>query len=643
MSESYIPLYRKYRPQTFEDLVDQHAVVTTLSNAIKLNKITHAYLFTGPRGTGKTSAARIFAKSLNCAEGPTVTPCGKCPNCVDLINAASMDIVEIDAASNNKVEDARNLLEKINFAPISGKYRIYIIDEVHMLSTAAFNTLLKTLEEPPKNLVFILATTEPHKVLETIISRCQKFDFRRIRQTSIFEHLKKISKKENLKIKDEALSIIARNSAGGLRDALALLDQASVLGLNGKNIDESDILSILGSISEDTLLEIADILAKRDAKNLIPVINKTISLGNEPLQFIRQLMQHFRNLMLVKSAGGINGVADIINASENVAEKLNMQTEEFEMIEIAQIIEKLAEYEKTMKTTTNQYLWLEMALISICYRHEIHLIKDLEQRISALEGQLSGNTAVVGVSKPVSQINFKKPEKIAPAVIQKGEPKAVITENPEEKLFKSVEKTEEDPVKPVIPEKIHTDMPQETVAKIPAENLNSNWAKLLENIESVPSRMFLNNLAKPVEVNSESIIITFNVESFVKQAQEKSKMLPLEKAAAKMFGKTPRILIRTPMPDDTAGEKKNETDNTNIKPKAKTEIKPEEIYTQISQELETPKPKKTRIQPVENTVEDDVDDEILKTETCKNFTPVNLSDQAKIVIDLFQGKIIDQV
>jgi len=639
LSESYIPLYRKYRQQTFNDIVDQTAVVTTLSNAIKLNKITHAYLFTGPRGTGKTSAARIFAKSLNCSEGPTVTPCGKCPNCTDLVNGTSMDIIEIDAASNNKVEDARNLLEKVNFAPISGKYRIYIIDEVHMLSTAAFNTLLKTLEEPPKNLVFILATTEPHKVLETIISRCQKFDFRRIRQTSIFEHLKKISKKENLKIKDEALSIIARNSAGGLRDALALLDQASVLGLNGKTVDESDILSILGSISEDTLLEIADILAKRDAKNLISVINKTISLGNEPLQFIRQLMQHFRNLMLVKSAGGINGVEDIINASENVAKKLNMQTEEFEIIEIAQIIEKLAEYEKTMKTTTNQYLWLEMALISICYRHEIHLIKDLEQRISALEGQLAGNTAVIGISKPVSQINFKKPEKIAPAVIQKEDPTAVITESPEEKFVKTVEKTEEDPVKPVIPEKIHNDMPKETVAKIPAENLNSNWAKLLENIESVPSRMLLNNLAKPVEVNSESIIITFNVESFVKQAQEKSKMLPLEKAAAKMFGKTPRILIRTPMPDDHSGEKKNETDNINLKPKAKTEIKQEEIYTQISQELETQKLDKTEIQPVE----DDVDDEILKTETCKNFAPVNLSDQAKIVIDWFKGNIIDQV
>ena len=216
MGESYIPLYRKYRPQTFADLIGQEALVKTLSNAIKLDKVAHAYLFTGPRGTGKTSSARIFAKSLNCVNGPTTEPCGKCPNCLDMMNGSSLDVIELDAASNNSVEDARNLLEKTQFVPISGNYKIYIIDEVHMLSTAAFNALLKTLEEPPKKLIFILATTEPHKVLETIISRCQRFDFRRIKSEDIFKRLKHISELEKINITDEAIRLIARKSFGGM-------------------------------------------------------------------------------------------------------------------------------------------------------------------------------------------------------------------------------------------------------------------------------------------------------------------------------------------------------------------------------------------------------------------------------------------
>ena len=192
MSSSYIPLYRKYRPQKFKDIVGQESIVNTLSNAIELNKVAHAYLLTGPRGTGKTSTARIFAKSLNCQKGPTLEPCGECPSCLDIVGSNAIDVIEIDAASNRKVEDARNLLEKVQFVPVAGKYKIYIIDEVHMLTTEAFNTLLKTLEEPPPNLVFILATTEAHKVLNTIISRCQRFDFRRIKQDLIVNKLKDI-------------------------------------------------------------------------------------------------------------------------------------------------------------------------------------------------------------------------------------------------------------------------------------------------------------------------------------------------------------------------------------------------------------------------------------------------------------------
>ena len=228
--DNYIPLYRKYRPQQLEELVGQEHVKRALTNAIENNKISHAYLFTGPRGTGKTSTARIFAKSLNCVEGPTIHPCGKCENCIDITNSTPMDVIEIDAASNRKVEDAQNILERVMYAPVNSRYKIYIIDEVHMLSDTAFNALLKTLEEPPKNVIFILATTEVHKVLDTIKSRCQRYDFRRITTDDIVKHLRMISDKEEINITDDALVMIAKNSAGGMRDSIALLEQLSVLG-----------------------------------------------------------------------------------------------------------------------------------------------------------------------------------------------------------------------------------------------------------------------------------------------------------------------------------------------------------------------------------------------------------------------------
>src|SRR5574344_2002078 len=266
MSEKYIPLYRKYRPQNLQEIVGQEHIKKALTNAISLKKISHAYLFTGPRGTGKTSTARILAKSLNCAEGPTLTPCEKCPSCMEIKSSTPIDVIEIDAASNRKVEDAQNILEKIQYVPVNGKYKIYIIDEVHMLTNHAFNALLKTLEEPPENVIFILATTEPHKVLETIISRCQRFDFRRITTDDIVTRLKSISEKENINIADEALYAIAKNSAGGMRDSLALLDQVSILGIDAE-IQSSDIDDILGKISIDELFAIINDFKEANAQD----------------------------------------------------------------------------------------------------------------------------------------------------------------------------------------------------------------------------------------------------------------------------------------------------------------------------------------------------------------------------------------
>ena len=315
MNEGYLPLYRKYRPQKLEDIVGQTHIKTALTNAINLNKISHAYLFTGPRGTGKTSTARILAKSLNCINGPTVTPCEKCESCISITNTVPIDVIEIDAASNRSVEDAHNILEKVQYAPVNGKYKIYIIDEVHMLTTQAFNALLKTLEEPPKNVIFILATTESHKVLDTIKSRCQRFDFKRITTNDIIEHLKKISNKENISITDGALATIAKSSAGGMRDSLALLDQVSTIGTS-KEITEDDINNLLGRLSFDTLKELAEHITHSDSASAIQVLEKIYNDGNEPIQILTNLMMFFKNLLITKTCDfetsiEITGLTDV--------------------------------------------------------------------------------------------------------------------------------------------------------------------------------------------------------------------------------------------------------------------------------------------------------------------------------------------
>ena len=300
MNEKYIPLYRKYRPQKLEEVVGQEHIKKALKNAIELNKISHAYLFTGPRGTGKTSTARIFAKSLNCKEGPTITPCGVCENCIDITNSTPMDVIEIDAASNRKVEDAQNILEKVMYAPVNSRYKIYIIDEVHMLSTTAFNALLKTLEEPPKNVIFILATTEVHKVLDTIKSRCQRFDFKRITTDDIVKHLRYISDNEKINITDDALFTIAKNSAGGMRDSIALLDQLSVLD-GDEAISTDDINNLLGRLSFDTLNSLADKIVNSKPQEAIEDLENIYNSGNEPVQILTNLMDYLKNLLIVKN------------------------------------------------------------------------------------------------------------------------------------------------------------------------------------------------------------------------------------------------------------------------------------------------------------------------------------------------------
>lgn len=619
MTERYLPLYRKYRPQTFHDLIGQENIVKSLSNAIKLGKISHAYLLCGPRGTGKTSSARILAKSLNCAEGPTLTPCGKCPSCLDIMNSTPIDVVEIDAASNRKVEDARNILEKIQFVPVNGRYKIYIIDEVHMLTTEAFNTLLKTLEEPPENVIFILATTEPHKVLETIISRCQRFDFRRITTEDIVNHLEKIAEKENIKISKDALFTIARSSAGGMRDSLALLDQLSVMDAQ-KEITAEDVNEMLGRLSFDTLFDIGKCIFEADSQTAITLLDKIYSKGNEPYQIVSNMIMYFRNMLIVKNCADRNIAMDLTQLSEQNILKLREQVENIEVEQLIYLIERLSYYSKEIRETTNRYLWLELCVIELTSSVKYSTYSQLIERIEALEA----GSVSTPVSSTVTAAKINKPEPPKTVYEPAPAPSPVTAPAAPEKELETVAPA---PVPPQNPEPEETG--EEKTPETPATTASADgdisvmWGGILGNIESMPSRMFFHSLSRPVALSPEEIVISFAKEIFVKQAKEDSKNMPLKKAAMEYFN----------------------VSDINLTIKLADASEPAPVSPKLSQIIEK---KKELTPPPQAVIEKELEKEnaeALSAEIAPKKPsepqPENYSDQTRMVLDLFNGKIIE--
>src|SRR5246127_1479788 len=296
---SYEVFARKYRPQMFDDLVGQSHVSRTLKNAVAQNRLAHAYLFVGPRGTGKTSTARILAKALNCIHGPTVTPCGVCDNCREIAAGNSLDVLEIDGASNNGVEQVRELRENARYAPAKSRFKIYIIDEVHMLSSAAFNALLKTLEEPPPHVKFIFATTEPQKVLPTIVSRCQRFDLHRIPANLIAQHLQLIAGKEKITLEPAAAHAIARGAEGGLRDAESMLDQ--LVAFCGEKISERDVLNVFGFTSEQTVANFTERILRRETADAVQLLHEQCDAGKDMMRLMSDLIAYLRDLLVFKA------------------------------------------------------------------------------------------------------------------------------------------------------------------------------------------------------------------------------------------------------------------------------------------------------------------------------------------------------
>jgi len=312
-------LYRSYRPQTFEDVVGQEHIIKTLKNQIQTGNVGHAYLFCGTRGTGKTSTAKIFARTVNCPNSINDEPCNECDICKDILVDNTMDVIEIDAASNNSVDDIREIRENVKYTPTKCKYKVYIIDEVHMLSQGAFNALLKTLEEPPSYIIFILATTEPHKIPATILSRCQRFDFKRVTVNDMVNRMKVICDDMGLEVDNKALNLIARNSQGALRDALSILDQC--ISFSDNNIEYSDVVELLGTVNVDYLFEISKHIISEDTKSSLEMINELIIWGKDIKNFINDLIDHFRNLMVCKVSKELD---QIISLPEETIEQLNL-------------------------------------------------------------------------------------------------------------------------------------------------------------------------------------------------------------------------------------------------------------------------------------------------------------------------------
>ncbi|ELS32071.1 MULTISPECIES: DNA polymerase III subunit gamma/tau [Pseudanabaena] len=357
----YEPLHHKYRPQIFADLVGQEAIAHTLSNALNTGRIAPAYLFTGARGTGKTSSARIMAKSLNClsSDSPTPHPCGKCELCHSIANGNALDITEIDAASNTGVDNIRELIERAQFAPVKARFKVYIIDECHMLSTAAFNALLKTLEEPPDRVTFILATTDPQRVLPTIISRCQRFDFRRIPLDAMVKHLGKIAANENINIHIEALTLVAQIAQGGLRDAESLLDQLSLL--DGEITVEA-VWDLVGSVPEQDLLSLVEAIAADHSTQLIDYVRRIMDRGREPLIVLQNLANVYRDLLIAKTA---SDRSDLVAMTSSGWERLIQLAQGLAIPNILLGQQHLRSAELQIRNSTQPRLWLEVTLMGL--------------------------------------------------------------------------------------------------------------------------------------------------------------------------------------------------------------------------------------------------------------------------------------
>ncbi|MBA7653380.1 Holliday junction ATP-dependent DNA helicase RuvB [subsurface metagenome] len=409
---TYLIYARKYRPKTFEEMIGQKPVVQTLQNAIKNNRVAQAYIFSGMRGVGKTTAARILAKALNCQLGPTPTPCNKCELCKAISEDRSVDVLEIDGASNRGIDEVRSLREGVKYKPIHSRYKVIIIDEVHMLTTPAFNALLKTLEEPPPHTVFIFATTEFHKVPATIKSRCQHFEFKKISQKEIINHLVDITQREKIKISSSGLNLIAEAADGSLRDAQSLLDKA--VAFSGEVINDEDLKEILGTISKDLLFAFSKIILEEKPDEVFPLVEKVIESGYDLRFFYKELVQHFRNLLLVKSA---KNPQDLLPLNEEDMNDLKEEAKKASEEELLRYLVALQQGEPGLKFSSHPRIYLEVFVVKLSHFKKITPLKDVVQELEDIKKELKSPS-----EKEFSKNTFQKEKVLEEKVLEEKAP-----------------------------------------------------------------------------------------------------------------------------------------------------------------------------------------------------------------------------
>ncbi|HUW23218.1 MAG TPA: DNA polymerase III subunit gamma/tau [bacterium] len=563
---SYLVLALKYRPQTFDEIVGQEHVSKTLKNAITSGKVAHAYLFSGPRGIGKTTTARILAKALNCKESPTPQPCNKCISCVEIVRGSSIDVLEIDGASNRGIDEIRALRENVKFAPISSRYKIYIIDEAHQITHDAFNALLKTLEEPPPHVIFMLATTQPERIPPTILSRCQRFSFKLIPQKKIFDRLNYIVGKEKLKIEKEVLNLIAYRGEGSLRDAQSLLDQVISYAGNKKiGLEETNF--ILGVLPFERLVEFSDLIAEHKGREILSLIDEITESGYNLHQFIKDLRQHFRNMLLIKVLGENTKILQLPDKHLGILLKKGAQFTEENLVRIIDLLSKTYE---SMKWSEQPRLVIEVDMFRLCQPYIP--IGEIIERIRKLEKSL---TLEEKKGEPPKEKYIPPVEKASPKIKEKEEPYAA------------------------------------GVSRI--EEITERWEEVLESVRKQDTPLhscLLEGL--PVRMEGELLYIAFPKSySFHKDRVEKKSNI-VEQAIKEVLGKEIKIKCMTGEINATSPTKEKVEEDESAPEEFLGESEPEEKVAAPNQEPVFNSEEKKEVDPIVEKVIKMFEGEIVK-------------------------------